>query len=308
MPRTANLPQHFWRTLLNSAPQNEQAAVPVFDVPKIKNPLWYAYHIFLKYFSFFLFGFGSVLLSIIAIPVMKLFWPKKEAFQKKAHAFVSFLFKFFVTVLRVTGGVKMSVNDIRKLRSLKGGVLVANHPSLLDVVFLISMISNADAIVNSKLAGRNILHFIINNLYISNSLEYEALIERCSDTIKNGNVLIIFPEGTRTKTTGQNPYKKGAARIALAAGCPIYPVFIGGNDKRGLRKGDSMLMYNTASIYDYRFYLKDPILVDEFKNEPGPAAAKHLTQKIHDALCYENNLSFLYGLNPLNPLVKSSIK
>ena len=306
MPRTANHPQHFWRTLLNSAAQTRQAAEPVFEVRKIKNPLWYVYHIILKCFAFFLFGLGSVLLSIIAFPVMKILWPGKEAFQKKARVFVSFLFKFFVTVLRVTGGIKMSVNDIQKFKNLKGGVLVANHPSLLDVVFLISMIPNA--IVNSKLAGKNILHFIINNLYISNSLEYEALIERCSDSIKRGNVLIIFPEGTRTKATGQNPYKKGAARIALAAGCPIYPVFIGGNDKRGLRKGDPMFMYNTDSIYDYRFYLKDPILVDEYKNEPGPAAAKHLTQKIHDALCYENNLSLLTGLNPLNPLAKSRIK
>ena len=75
-----------------------------------------------------------------------------------------------------------------------------------------------------------------------------------------------------------------------------------------MRKGDPMFMYNTDSIYDYRFYLKDPVLVDEYKNEPGPAAAKHLTQKIHDALCYENNLSLLTGLNPLNPLAKSRIK
>lgn len=268
----------------------------IFEIPPVKNRLLYVWRICAKIFSFALFGSGALLLGIITFPLMKILWPKKKDFQKHARVLVSVLFRFFIFVMKTLRVCQLNVEGKEKLKSLGGCVVVANHPSLLDVVMLISLIPNADCIVNSSLK-RNILMSVIAYLYITNDVEHEELIEKCCETIKAGNVLIIFPEGTRSKPEGQNQYKKGAARISVAARCPVVPVFIGGNDKLGLRKKDPMLLYNHSECYRYDLYVKPEILPDEYLELPGPAAAKHITEKMHEALCYENNWDRIIGKN-----------
>ena len=44
--------------------------------------------------------------------------------------------------------------------------------------------------------------------------------------------LVIFPEGTRSKTGKMGPFQKGAFKLALDLGLPILPVTISGNRKK----------------------------------------------------------------------------
>lgn len=188
-----------------------------------------------------------------------------------------------------------SGNEVRSkaenpLRSLKSCVIVANHPSLLDVVMIISQIPNADVIANAYLDRRNILTKIVHMLYITSNVPYEELVERCKESVHDGNVLIIFPEGTRSLPTGQNQFKKGAARIALAAKCPLVPIYIGGNNKIGLRKKDPLFLMNPNSCYKYNLFVKETIFVDEYAELPEPIAAKRIMAKVKESLADENNV------------------
>jgi 1-acyl-sn-glycerol-3-phosphate acyltransferase len=61
--------------------------------------------------------------------------------------------------------------------------------------------------------------------YISNA-DSAALLDNCVDSLKRGRTLVLFPEGTRT-TTGEPPrFRRGAAQVALRAGCQVLPVMI----------------------------------------------------------------------------------
>ncbi|MCR4822315.1 MAG: 1-acyl-sn-glycerol-3-phosphate acyltransferase [Treponema sp.] len=261
--------------------------------PPIKNYPLYCWHIFAKILSFALFGLGTILISILAFPIMKLFFWKKERFRKAGHHFISIMFRFFVCFMTVIRSAHLTAPDKKKFRSLKSSIIVANHPSLLDVVMLISLIPDADCIVQSYLMGKNIAHIIVSNLYIPTSLSYEEIMEKCMTALKSGSNLIIFPEGTRSLPSGQNKFKKGAARIALASGCPIIPVYMGGNDKRGLRKHDPMFKYNTRHCYHYQPHMKEPLYPDEYKDMPGPAAAKKITKRLKEILSDENNKEYI---------------
>jgi 1-acyl-sn-glycerol-3-phosphate acyltransferase len=267
----------------------------IFETRPVKNPFYYAWCIFAKIACFTLFGAGSVVLGVLALPVMKILWPKKKDFQKQARKLVSVLFRFFVFVMTATRAFCLSIDKKEVLSKLGGCVVAANHPSLLDVVMLISQIPNADCIVNASLK-KNVVSAVVAYLYITNDYPHEELMAKCKETIEQGNALIIFPEGTRSKPWGQNPYKKGAARVALECGCPIVPVFFGGNDKMGLRKKDSMFLFNHNDKYRYNLYVKDFIETAQYKDLPSPAAAKRITEKLHELLCYENNLDKLIGL------------
>lgn len=272
----------------------------IYPEEKIKNHFSYAFRIFGKLFSFAFFGIGSILLSILLLPAYKVIFRKRKAFSRQARKLLSFMFRFFIKIMTIINVARIKVfdksgNEVKNksdnpLCSLESCVIVANHPSLLDVVMIISQIPNADVIANAYLDRRNILTKIVHSLYITSNVPYEELVERCKESIGDGNVLIIFPEGTRSLPTGQNQFKKGAARIALAAGCPLVPIYIGGNDKIGLRKKDPLFLMNPNSCYKYNLFIKEKILIDDCAGLPEPIAAKRLMAKVKAALADENNV------------------
>jgi 1-acyl-sn-glycerol-3-phosphate acyltransferase len=208
------------------------------------------YRVLAKWFSFFIFGAGTLLLVSALFPPMRLLLHPRRRFQKYARKLVSLAFRFFVGIMTFIGIVELHTDD-GQYAALGGKIVAANHPSLLDVVMLISLIPNADCIVRASLS-KTIVGGIIRQLYIPNSGDPKKLIEDCIASIKNGNCIIIFPEGTRTARGGRPHLKKGAVRIALTARCPIVPVQIRGSDKYGLGKKDPWTGLCPEGKYIYR--------------------------------------------------------
>src|SRR5262249_24449607 len=78
-------------------------------------------------------------------------------------------------------------------------LIVANHPSLLDVVLLMALVPRAQCVVKKELWSDPYLGYVVRNAgYIRNDLEAGALLHACRMALAEGNSLIIFPEGTRT--------------------------------------------------------------------------------------------------------------
>ena len=220
------------------------------DLPPVSNKILYAYRVFAKWLSFFFFGFSTLLLLVFIFPPMRLFLHPKERFKKYGRRFISSSLNFFIWFMSTIGAAKLKCGDREKFRRLNSKIIAANHPSILDVIYLFSLIPNADCIVNSNLA-RSIVGGVIRQLYIFNSLEFDKLLDACTESLKQGNCLIIFPEGTRTPRQGKISLRKGAARIALSSGCGILTVNIGGTDKYGLGKHDPWTGYNPVDCYIY---------------------------------------------------------
>lgn len=57
-----------------------------------------------------------------------------------------------------------------------------------------------------------------------------AALEACERELRNGAVLIIFPEGHRSETGGMQEAKSGTVRLSVRSGCPIVPVAIWGTE------------------------------------------------------------------------------
>ena len=249
----------------------------------ISNKPLYVYRVFAKCLSFFIIGFSSIFLGILVFPVMRFFIRPKLKFQKFGRRFISGALRFFIFLMHSMRIVDLEVDDKKKFRELSSKIIVANHPSLLDAVMLISLIPNADCIVNAYLK-RNVLTGVVMQLYILGSREIEDIFKSCNESLNQGNCLIIFPEGTRTPRTGRNILKKGAARIALTYGCGIIPVHIGGTDKFGLGKKDPITGFNPRDRYVYRLTMMPEISPEKYMSMPAPAAARMLTNEISAAL------------------------
>src|SRR4030095_16111244 len=96
-----------------------------------------------------------------------------------------------------------------------GLLILANHPTLIDIVFLMAFVKRADCIVKSKLWRNPFTHATVRAAaYVRNDDYGVRLIEDCVAAVRGGGNLIIFPEGTRTPANGSITLKRGAANIA----------------------------------------------------------------------------------------------
>ncbi len=164
-----------------------------------------------------MFGIGGLILGITVIPLVLIFS------RKNAIAILRASWIFFVKALEFFRLIKLEKKNIES--NQKGVVIVANHPSLLDIVLLIASYKNSICIVKKSLSHNFFLHFIVNHIFIVSNEFDISIIDDASKAISQGINVIIFPEGTRS----DNPKKKvrmGAACIAIHANCPIVPVKI----------------------------------------------------------------------------------
>ena len=108
------------------------------ELPKVKNWFLYVYRAFMKLFFYLFFGTGSIVLALLVFPWIRVFVHPKRKFQTAARAFVSGSFRFFINFMRLTGTVKLKVEDREKFKNLHSKIIIANHPSMLDFVFIMS--------------------------------------------------------------------------------------------------------------------------------------------------------------------------
>ena len=175
--------------------------------------------------SFALFGLGGLCLRLVVFPVVNRLPGDALARRRRARLTNSRLFWFFVQFMYRSGVLTYEVQGAERL-GRPGQLVIANHPSLIDVVVLVSLIRDANCVVKQSLWDNPFTRGPIRAAqYISNNGSAEMLDE-AAEALQQGQTLIIFPEGTRT-TPGQPPqFHRGAAAIALRGAKLVTPVVI----------------------------------------------------------------------------------
>ncbi len=107
-----------------------------------------------------------------------------------------------------------------------GLLVVANHPSLVDVIFVLAELPQLCCVLKADLGSIPVLSTLIRKLnYLSNN-DPELVLEEGARRLANGESLLIFAEGTRTKSRIGMDFRLGAAELALRAQVPVRPVII----------------------------------------------------------------------------------
>ncbi|WP_031433991.1 lysophospholipid acyltransferase family protein [Methylomarinum vadi] len=189
----------------------------------MRKRLDYAWRLFSTGLSFSVFGLGGVILWFLVFPLLHIVPGNRREKMLRARKCVHYSFYFFIGLMHRLGIMTYEINGLEKLNK-PGQLVIANHPTLIDIVFLISRIPAASCIVKAKLWHNPFTRGpIVNAGYISNG-DPVQMIDDCVADLQQGGTLIIFPEGTRSVPGRPYKFQRGAAAIALKANGLVTPV------------------------------------------------------------------------------------
>lgn len=231
--------------------------------------------------SFTLFGIGGLVLTLAVLPVMYVLIRDRAVRKRRTQHLLSYACAGFIRFMRYSGVVDYDLSGVEHLRT-PGALIVANHPSLIDVIFLIACMREVDCVVKQRLWHNPVTGGPVRQAgYISNA-EAPELVDNCRASLQAGNRLIIFPEGTRTRPGQKLHLQRGAANIALHAGADVVPVTIIAREST-LAKGQPWYHVPSQKIY-LCISAGPPIVTRAYLDKYGniPRAVRRLTADLHD--------------------------
>lgn len=179
---------------------------------------------------------------------------------------------FFILVIKPIVFIVLGLNikNRQKLPKNGGSVIAANHNSHLDTfvilsIFPISMIHKvrpvaaADYFLKNKFLAFIALKCIgIIPFNRSGSADQEELFKGCYDALDNGDILILFPEGSRGKPEEMSRLKKGLYYMLKdKPSVPVIPIVMNGLGNV-LPKGEALLVpFNCKINIGDKIFTKD---------------------------------------------------
>jgi 1-acyl-sn-glycerol-3-phosphate acyltransferase len=195
------------------------------EQPSVKRTDFYWLRLLGTGFSFLLFGLVTFVLGLVVLPVIRLLSLEKSRARRLARAVVSGGMRFFIHLTSGMGFISYEFIGREKL-GRPGQLIVANHPTLIDVVYLLGFTPTASCIVKAGHFRNVITRGAVNGAgYIPNA-PTEDMIHAAEAALQGGETLLMFPEGTRTVPGQPLTMYRGAANVALRAARVLTPVYI----------------------------------------------------------------------------------
>lgn len=193
-------------------------------MPSILNRMW---RLIGTGFAFAFIFAGGALAAMTLFPLIAVLTRPGETRHHATREAIRRIFRFYIGMLQVLGLIRLKVNGAQALADTNGRLVVANHPTILDVVLLIALLPRVQCVVKGELWRSRYLGGAMRAAgYIRNDLGASELLAACKKAIDDGNNVLIFPEGTRTKPNAPLHMQRGFANIALLSGARIQLVTI----------------------------------------------------------------------------------
>jgi putative phosphoserine phosphatase/1-acylglycerol-3-phosphate O-acyltransferase len=126
-------------------------------------------------------------------------------------------------------------------------VFLFNHRNNFDIFVVAALVKdNWTAIAKKELESNPLigpLGKLLDTAFIdrADTTSAVAALKPLEEAARKGLSIVVAPEGTRLDTQSVGPFKKGAFRIAMAAGLPVVPIVI--------RNSDSVAGRNSTTLH-----------------------------------------------------------
>jgi 1-acyl-sn-glycerol-3-phosphate acyltransferase len=182
------------------------------------------YEYFALYSSLTLLGLICLTWSVFALPLYFIL-PRRAGTAVGRRGIMSG-FRIYAWSLSITRTYLLDLHDID---SLKGGpplILAPNHPCLIDALLILTRHPNIVCVMKSALmknvflgAGSRLARYVRND-------SSRQMIKESVAHLRDGGVLLLFPEGTRTTRAPINSLVGSVGLIAKHANVPVQTLVI----------------------------------------------------------------------------------
>jgi 1-acyl-sn-glycerol-3-phosphate acyltransferase len=163
-------------------------------------------------------------------------------------------------VFRRTGPIMATLNPLWRFRysgtlptdPRRPYVVVSNHESFADILLISHLPWEMKWLSKAELFRIPIMGWtmwLAGDIPVRRGVGPSAVeaLERCREALSRRVSVMIFPEGTRSRTADLLPFKDGAFRLAIEAGVPILPLAVSGT-RTALPKDDWLFGRSVAEV------------------------------------------------------------
>lgn len=182
--------------------------------------------------SFLLFFSGGTVLALIILPIVRLFTRGEAEKAAACRQWVADAWIFFHDYMRFWGLISHDPRTLMKTPLPEGPiVVVANHPTLVDVTAIISAWGRLVCVAKpvhfkSPLIGRLLRYCDYIRSGDAGLFSAATVVTNGVEALQKGAAILIFPEGTRSPKHGLHTFRQGAFEMAARANVPVLPLFI----------------------------------------------------------------------------------
>lgn len=234
--------------------------------------------------SFVLFGIGGLALALAVFPLLNIGLHHRDLRQRAAQRIVQRTWRLYIRIMALLGVLTYRCEGEHRLKTDHGVMVVANHPSLLDIVFLMAFMERTKCVVKAGVWNNPFMAGVVRAAgYIPNLGDPERLIQDCAAAMREGNNVVIFPEGSRTVPGQPRRMQRGFAYAAIQAGAPVRLATIT-VDPPTLLKGEPWYRIPDRRPH-WTIQIHDRIdVLDNAGHDPLPVAARRLVTRVDDLL------------------------
>lgn len=175
------------------------------------------------------FWSGAFVLAWVVVPYVFLRERDPLARRRRMQKVVASAWGWFLAQLE-----RLTLYRCRYLGALPPdgpSVLVANHPTLLDVTAIISRMPHVCCVVKRSLIGSPLVGRLLRACgHVAagdgSLMGGAAVLDALSARLAEGFPVLVFPEGTRSPLGGLHRFRRGAFEVARRAGVPLVPLFL----------------------------------------------------------------------------------
>lgn len=187
-------------------------------------------------------------------------------------------FNAFITPMLVTVKGRKNINPKQSY------VVVSNHQSVYDIFLIYGWLGiDLKWIMKKelrKVPGVGFGSEKVGHIFIDRSNSKKALesINEAKRKLVNGTSVVIFPEGTRSKTGELGPFKRGAFKIAYDLNLPILPITV--VDTKNIMPTDSINILPGR----VKMVIHEPINLDHFHEKDPEKLVDEVRLRIMSAI------------------------
>lgn len=234
--------------------------------------------------SFIIFGVGGIFFAFIYLPIMRILIKDPIERRNNTQKAIKKTFKAYLLMMRFLGVFDYKINNAERLDDDYGCLIVANHPSLLDYVFLASILPRCDCIVKAALFDNFFMRAVLKSAQYIPNCEPNLLLPLCKSCLDDNGMMLIFPEGTRTKQGLDIVLQRGAAHLALHCLADIRVIHI--QCEPLILSKEAKWYYTPQTKPIFTITVGDKIKIEHFIDDSLPPSimARRITKRFDEEL------------------------